>query len=50
MQQIELIYVEETAAKYRIRKSEYWGGQLYELTYYIYFEVDGDGIWKIYRY
>jgi hypothetical protein len=50
MRQIELIYVKETAAKYRIRKTENWDGQPYEFTFYIYFEVDSDGIWKIYRF
>ena len=37
-------------AKYRIRKSELYGGQTYEITYYIYFGVDIDGIWRIHKF
>jgi hypothetical protein len=47
MQDIERMYVKGNAAKYRIRKDEFYGGQLITMTHYIYFSVDGDGLWKI---
>ena len=47
MQDIQLIYSEGNMAKYRIRKNELYGGETLEITYYIYFAVDIDGIWKI---
>ncbi|HDZ62036.1 MAG TPA: hypothetical protein ENH40_02685 [Nitrospirae bacterium] len=50
MQDIQLIYSEGNMAKYRIRKSELYGGQTYEITYYTYFAVDIDGIWRIHRF
>ena len=50
MQDIQLIYSEGNMAKYRIRKSELYGGQTYEITYYIYFGVDIDGIWRIHKF
>jgi len=50
MEDIELIYVRGKVAKYRIRKNEVYGRQTYPITYYIYFVVDRDGLWKIYRY
>jgi hypothetical protein len=50
MQNIQFIYAEGRIAKYRIRKNEEYGGQVYPITYYIYFVRDQDGLWKIYRY
>lgn len=50
MQEIQLIYAEGRLAKYRIRRNEEHGGQVYPITYYIYFVRNGDGLWKIYRY
>ena len=50
MQDIQLIYSEGNMAKYRIRKSELYGGQTYEITYYTYFAVDIDGIWRIHKF
>ncbi|MEW6419177.1 MAG: hypothetical protein AB1480_13860, partial [Nitrospirota bacterium] len=47
MQEIQLIYVKNNVAKYRIRKDEVYSGQIYTVTYYIYFIVDGNGLWKI---
>ena len=47
MQNIQLIYVKDNVAKYRIKKNEVYGGQTFDITYYIYFVVDEDGIWKI---
>jgi hypothetical protein len=50
MQNIQLIYVEDNTAEYRIRKDDVYGGQTVTITYYIYFMIDRDGIWKIYRF
>lgn len=50
MQEIELIYVQNNTAKYRIKKTELYGGSTYTFTYYIYFTRDSNGIWRIYRY
>jgi hypothetical protein len=50
MQAIELIAVEGQSAQYRIRRHELYGGQPLTVTYYIYFRIDGDGLWKILRY
>ena len=50
MQDIELIYAEDNLAKYRIRKNELYNGEMLTITYYIYFEKDEKGLWKIYRY
>ncbi len=47
MQDIQLIYSRNNTAKYRIRKSEVYAGRTFEITYYIYFTVDENGIWKI---
>ena len=43
MQGIQLIYLKNNMAKYRIKRSETMG----EITYYIYFELDENGIWRI---
>lgn len=43
MQEIGPIYIKDGIAKYRIRRQEDAG----EITYYIYFQVDKDGLWKI---
>ena len=43
MQEIGLIYIKDGIAKYRIRRQEESG----EITYYIYFQLDKDGLWKI---
>jgi hypothetical protein len=50
MQDIQLIYAKDNTAKYRIRASEVHAGQTYEITYYIYFVVDENGIWKIHKF
>ena len=50
MQEIQLIYLKNNTAKYRMRQNELYGGRMITLTYYIYFVVDKDGMWKIYRY
>ena len=50
MQDVELIYIEDNLAKYRIRKNELYGGETITITYYLYFTKDEDGLWKIHRY
>jgi len=47
MQSIQIIYARNGIAKYRIRKSELYGGQVITLTYYIYFSKDKEGLWRI---
>jgi hypothetical protein len=47
MQDIELIYAVEARAKYRLPRTQLWGGQLMTLSYYVYFVQDGDGLWTI---
>lgn len=46
MDNIQLIYLKDGRAKYRIRRME--DGQ--EITYYIYFHLLSDGLWKIYQF
>lgn len=46
LQDIQLVYIENNMAKYRIKKSEPYG----TIDYPIYFVVDTDGIWRIQRY
>ncbi|MBI5550301.1 MAG: hypothetical protein HY911_02250 [Desulfobacterales bacterium] len=50
MRPIELIGVNNGLAKYRIKRSEEHQGQTYDISYWVYFETGGDGIWKISRY
>lgn len=50
MQDIQLIYAESNTAKYRLREEEMYGGTMETITYYIYFVLDKDGLWKIYQY
>ena len=50
MQEIQLIYMKNNTAKYRISKNELYEEQNTTLSYYIYFTVDKDGIWKIERF
>ncbi len=47
MQEIELIYVTESWAKYRLLRTQLWGGQLMTLAYYVYFVQDGSRFWTI---
>jgi len=46
MQSIEMIYVESGVAQYRIRRTESVG----EVTYYLYFVIDENGLWKIQQF
>ncbi len=50
MQDIQLVYAEDSAVKYRIRRNEFHAGQMVDITYYIYFVRDRDGLWRIYRF
>ena len=50
VQNIQIIYAKSNTAKYRLREDELYGGNTESITYYIYFVIDGDGLWKIYRY
>ena len=47
MRDIDLIYSEGRLAKYRIKKQEQVQGQNYDVTYYIYFIKDHNGMWRI---
>ena len=46
MQTIEMIYLENGVAQYRIRKTEEAGF----ITYYIYFYYDENGTWEIQQF
>jgi len=50
MQAIQLINMQNCLAKYRITKDEMYGDQSMMVTYYIYFIVDGNGIWRIAKF
>ncbi|MBF0343857.1 MAG: hypothetical protein HQL06_06460 [Nitrospirae bacterium] len=50
MQEIRLLYVRNGVAKYRITQYEDIEGSSVEITYYIYFERDTDGVMRIYRF
>ena len=51
---IQMVYATGSKAKYRIIRNEVHAGQpdpiTYPITYYIYFGVDQNGLWKIYKY
>jgi hypothetical protein len=50
MQDIQIIYVTDTTAKYRIKRDEVHGGQILPITYYIYFTKDSNGAWVLDRF
>jgi hypothetical protein len=50
MQDIELVLVQDGSAKYRIKRDEEIQGTSYAISYYLYFDCDEDGIWKLFRY
>ena len=50
MQDIHFVYAKNNTAKYRLRENELYGGTMETITYYLYFVIDKDGLWKIYRY
>jgi len=47
MQDIQLIYLIENQAKYRLPRIQFYGGQLVTITYYVYFIKDDVGFWSI---
>jgi len=47
MREIQLIYLVDKVAKYRIKKEEEVQGQTFDITYYIYFIKDLNGLWHI---
>ena len=47
MQDLELIYLVEGQAKYRLPRTQMYAGQLMTLTYYVYFIQDDAGFWSI---
>lgn len=50
MDEIEMIYFADGTAKYRINRVHDIDGAPVTITYYIYFERDGDGLFKIYQF
>jgi hypothetical protein len=50
MQDIQLIYAQDGMAKYRIRRDEMYSGQILTVTYYVYFALDENGVWKIAKF
>jgi hypothetical protein len=47
MPPVELIYVTEKIAKYRVRRDQVFNGQMETITYYIYFSKNQNGMWQI---
>ncbi len=47
MQNIQMIYARNGLAKYRIRRNQDINGDQYTITYYIYFQINEHGVWKI---
>jgi hypothetical protein len=50
MQNIELIYQLNDTAEYRIYRDIIFNGQPETVAFYIYFQREGDGIWRIRDY
>jgi hypothetical protein len=47
MEEIELIYINDRDAQYRLRRTELVSGQPTPITYYVYFVHMNDGTWRI---
>jgi hypothetical protein len=47
---IEFIEFQGDGAKYRTKRKETLKGKEYDITYYVYFVIDQDGQWRIYRF
>ena len=47
---IEFIEFQGDGAKYRTIRKETIKGKEYDITYYVYFVIDQDGEWRIYRF
>jgi hypothetical protein len=50
MQDIHMIHAHNGLAKYRIRRDQDISGNQYTITYYIYFQINENGLWKIKRF
>ena len=50
MQNIELIYVHGDVAKYCIYRPEEVNGEIIDISYFIYFRVDTDGLWRMVQF
>ena len=50
MRDIQMVYLEDNAAKYRIRREEFHAGQIVNITYDICFIRDRDGLWRVYTF
>jgi hypothetical protein len=50
MRKIEFLEYEEGGAKYRTKRKETIKGKEYDISYYVYFVIDPDGQWRIYRF
>ena len=50
MRDIDLADAFGKGAVFRIVRSESCGGELLDITYHVYFILDDDGLWKIYKY
>jgi hypothetical protein len=47
MPPIQRVYLEGTYAKYRLQRQEQVDGTAMTITYYVYFSIDNDGIWRV---
>ena len=47
MQDIEMIYMKHDTAEYRIKRDLNFNGTPETITFYIYFDRDADGVWRI---
>lgn len=50
MRKIEFLSYEEGGAKYRTKRKETIQGKEFDISYYVYFVIDQDGRWRIYRF
>ncbi|MDH4319588.1 MAG: hypothetical protein OEV64_14465, partial [Desulfobulbaceae bacterium] len=50
MQPIEMIYQKNDVAEYRLRKDIIFKGEPLSATFYVYFQKEPDGIWRIWDY
>ena len=47
MPTLQAIYLDAGHAKYRLRREQTVGGVPTQITYFVYFSIDSDGIWRI---
>lgn len=50
MGEIEFVEFQGDGAKYRTKRKETIKGKEFDITYYVYFVIDQDGEWRIYRF